>query len=523
VNRRQSFRSSGILLHPTSLPAPYGIGDFGDEARAFVDFLVASRQSLWQVLPLGPTGYGNSPYQALSAFAGNTLMIDPRHLIGEGLLTSPDIAAPDFRADRVEFERVQQFKGRLLRKAFENFKRGAAKHLAADFEDFCDRNGFWLDDYAVFRALKDKHDHVEWTKWEPEFANREASALERARGELREQIERHKFCQFLFFKQWQALRDYCCKRGVRIVGDIPIFVAHDSVDVWTHRQYFKLDDEGERTVVAGVPPDYFSETGQRWGNPLYDWKRLKADGFQWWIERVRFALSHFDLTRVDHFRGFVACWEVPADEATAEHGEWVTAPGRELFMALTQELGDLPIIAEDLGVITRAVESLRAEFGFPGMRVLQFAFSSDEENIHLPDNYPRDVVVYTGTHDNDTTVGWFAGLDDETEMRDAKKTEREFCLEYLHSDGREIHWDIIRAALSSIADTAIIPLQDVLGLGSEARMNLPASESGNWTWRLKAGTLTDPLAHRLKALAQNSGRNTSSHHSALAPSGAEYS
>jgi 4-alpha-glucanotransferase len=507
VNRRQSSRSSGILLHPTSLPGGYGVGDFGDEARAFVDFLVAGGQSLWQVLPLGPTGYGDSPYQLLSAFAGNPLLIDPRHLIAEGLLTSGDIASPAFSTEGVEFERVQQFKDRLLRRAFENFRRGAAKHLEANFEAFCHRSDFWLDDYALFRALKEPPGGVEWTKWEQGLANREPLALERARGDLREQIERHKFYQFLFFKQWQALSDYCHAHGVRLIGDIPIFVAHDSVDVWANRAYFKLDQQGKCTVVAGVPPDYFSETGQLWGNPLYDWPRLKAAGFQWWIERVRFALELFDFLRVDHFRGFVACWEIPDGETTAERGEWVAAPGRELFTALTAALGDLPIIAENLGVITPEVEGLRAEFGLPGMRVLQFAFSGDDENIHLPHNYPRHVVVYTGTHDNDTTVGWFAGLDDESETPDAKKAEREFCLKYLQSDGQEIHWDMMRAALASVADTAIIPLQDVLGLGSEARMNLPASESGNWKWRFEAATLSDDLAGRLKELTETYGRS----------------
>jgi 4-alpha-glucanotransferase len=504
-----SNRSSGILLHPTSLPAQFGIGDFGNEARAFADFLVAGGQSLWQVLPLGPTGYGESPYQLLSAFAGNTLLIDPRQLIAEGLLNLEDVAGPDCSAARVEFERVQPFKDRLLHKAFENFKRGAAKHLAVGFEEFGERNEVWLDDYALFRALKDAQGGIQWTKWERGLANREPAALEKARGELRDQIERHRFHQFIFFKQWRALSDYCHTRGVRIIGDIPIFVAHDSVDVWANRAYFKLDHEGERTVVSGVPPDYFSKTGQRWGNPLYDWERLKADGFHWWIERVRFALSQFDLVRVDHFRGFVACWEIPASETTAEHGEWVNTPGHELFTALTVVLGGLPIIAENLGVITPEVESLRAEFGFPGMRVLQFAFSNDDENIHLPDNYPRDVVVYTGTHDNDTTVGWFAALDDESGTPEAKNAEREFCLKYLQSDGQEIHWDMIGAALSSVADTAIIPLQDVLGLGSEARMNLPASGSGNWRWRMKPGAMSDDLADRLKSLTQNHGRNSS--------------
>ena len=501
MNCRQSSRSSGILLHPTSLPGGFGIGDFGDEARHFVDFLAASGQSLWQVLPLGPTGYGNSPYQALSAFAGNPLMIDPRQLIEEGLLTLNEIDAPAFAAECVEFEKVQPFKDRLLAKAFESLQRGAANDIHVEREEFAMQNAFWLDDYALFRALKEAHEGAEWTKWEEELANREPTALKSARYELRDQIDRHKLDQFFFFKQWRALVDYCHARGIKIIGDIPILVAHDSVDVWAHREYFKLAQNGERTVVAGVPPDYFSKTGQLWGNPLYDWERLQADGFRWWIDRVRFALSQFDLLRVDHFRGFVACWEVPADEKTAENGEWVTAPGRALFTALTKALGDLPIIAENLGVITPEVENLRAEFGFPGMRVLQFAFGTDEENIHLPGNYSRDVVVYTGTHDNNTTAGWFDSLDDES-------SEREFCLEYLDSDSREIHWDMIRTALGSVADTAIIPLQDVLGLGSGARMNLPASESGNWTWRVKADALSRNVAERLRDVTERHDRIT---------------
>ena len=506
MNQRQSSRSSGILLHPTSLPGRFGIGDFGAEARAFVDFLVASGQSLWQVLPLGPTGYGDSPYQLMSAFAGNPLLINPRELIVDGLLTLEDIGAPNFSAGRVEFERVQDFKDRLLRRAFENFKRGAAKHPAANFAEFCDANEFWLDDCALFRALKDAHGGIQWTQWEQGLANREPLALEQAHDELCDQIERHKFYQFLFFKQWRALSDYCHARGVKLIGDIPIFVAHDSVEVWANHEYFKLDQQGERTVGAGVPPDYFSETGQLWGNPLYDWESVKADGFQWWIERVRFALSQFDLVRIDHFRGFAACWEIPAGETTAEHGEWVAAPGRELFTALTAALGDLRIIAENLGVITPEVESLRAEFGFPGMRVLQFAFGSDDENIHLPDNYPRDVVVYTGTHDNDTTVGWFANLSKPNEIGDERQRARAFCLKYLQSDGQEIHWDMIRAALGSVADTAIIPLQDVLGLGSEARMNLPASQTGNWKWRVKPEVMTNDVAARLRELTETYGR-----------------
>lgn len=491
-------RSSGILLHPSSLPGNFGIGDFGDEARAFVDFLAASGQGLWQVLPLGPTGFGNSPYQSLSAFAGNTLLIDPRHFVADGLLKVEDLVAPEFSVERVDFELVRQFKERLLEEAYENFKRDEASEVRAEFAQFCESSACWLDEYALFRALKAANDGRAWSDWDRELSERVPAALEQARTQLQDRIAAQKFFQFYFFRQWTALRDYGRARGVRILGDLPIFVAHDSADVWGHREYFKLDERGNPTVVAGVPPDYFSETGQLWGNPLYDWNRLRVDGFSWWIDRVRFALSQVDLLRVDHFRGFAACWEIPAGEPTAQNGEWVPAPGRELFAALTKALGDLPIIAENLGVITPDVESLRTEFGFPGMRVLQFAFGSDAKNDHLPHNYTGDVTVYTGTHDNDTTAGWFASLDDGD--------VREFCLNYLKSDGVEINWDLIRAALASVAGTAIIPLQDVLGLGNEARMNLPASQTGNWVWRFKQEELTEESARRLKELTGTYGR-----------------
>lgn len=494
-------RSSGILLHPTSLPGSFGIGDFGGPARAFVDFLAAAGQRLWQVLPLGPTGYGNSPYQSLSAFAGNTLLIDPHRLIDDGLLAAENIFGATFAADHVDFEAARQFKDELLGKAYQNFKREPLSELRTEFEIFCDVSSWWLDDYALFRALKDAHDGSAWTSWDRELSQRQPAALESARATLRDQIGRQKFFQFLFFRQWQALRSYCHARDVRIIGDLPIFVAHDSADVWVHREYFKLDSSGNPIRVAGVPPDYFSETGQLWGNPIYDWDYVRGDGFKWWIDRLRFALAQFDLLRIDHFRGFAAGWEIPAGEVTAQNGQWVPAPGRELFETLTAEVGALPIIAENLGVITPDVESLREEFGFPGMRVLQFAFGSDAANVHLPHNYPRDVTVYTGTHDNDTTVGWFQSLSE------TNQEERDFCLKYLGSDGQEIHWDLIRAALASVADTAVIPLQDVLGLGNEARMNLPASTEGNWKWRLKAERLTDEIAATLKRLSVVYGRD----------------
>ena len=499
----QLSRSSGILLHPTSLPGSYGIGDFGHEARAFIDFLATGGQHLWQVLPLGPTGYGNSPYQSVSAFAGNTLLIDPRQLIADGLLATEDLAHPKFPEDHVEFEGVRNFKYELLGRACKNFKHGSSSNLRDEYEKFCEASAWWLDDYALFRALKAENGGNEWTAWDREVSERRPIALESARVELREQIAEQKFFQFLFFRQWKALRDYCRARDVKIIGDLPIFVAHDSADVWVHREYFKLDDTGKPTLVAGVPPDYFSETGQLWGNPVYDWERLRAHGFKWWIDRVRFALDQFDFLRIDHFRGFAACWEIPAGETTAQNGQWIAAPGRDVFAALTEALGDLPIIAENLGVITPDVEDLREEFGFPGMRVLQFAFSSNAANVHLPHTYTSDVAVYTGTHDNDTTASWFAGLSNS----DTNQTERNFCLKYLGSDGGEIEWDLIRAAMASVADTAIVPLQDVLGLSSEARMNLPASQAGNWIWRFLPGALTNEVAARLRELAETYGRS----------------
>jgi 4-alpha-glucanotransferase len=490
-------RSSGILLHPTSLPGPFGVGDFGAEARAFVDFLACGGQRLWQVLPLGPTGYGHSPYQSLSAFAGGTLLIDPYQLVEDGLLAETDIVNTPIADDEVNFEGAQALKEPLFNQAYENFKSHARASLRSEFEAFCEQNSFWLDDYALFSALKQTYGGLDWINWDQSLARREPAALTQACQSLHDQIAALKFFQFLFFKQWQSLRGYCHERNIEIIGDLPIFVAYDSADVWAHRDYFKLDQDGKPIVVAGVPPDYFSETGQLWGNPIYDWERLRAEGFGWWIDRVRVAFEMFDLLRVDHFRGFAACWEIPAGDPTAENGEWVPAPGRELFAALTKNLGKLRIIAENLGVITPDVESLRDEFGFPGMRVLQFAFGSDATNVHLPHNYTRDTVAYTGTHDNDTTVGWFAKLDQK---------ERDACLKYLATDGKEIHWEMIRAAYASVADIAMVPLQDVIGLGAEARMNLPASSSGNWLWQFRREQLDEDAAKRLRGMTELYGR-----------------
>jgi 4-alpha-glucanotransferase len=506
-------RSSGILLHPTSLPGRFGVGDLGPEAYRFADFLAQSRQSLWQVLPLGPTGYGDSPYACFSAFAGNTLLISPELLAQDGLLGEDDLASVPAFADeeRVDFQRANELKQHLLEKAFDRFQRMTDTGLRSSFQSFSRHYASWLEDYALFRALKDAHGGVAWIEWESSLVRREPVALARAREELRASIEAQKFYQFLFFKQWFALKAYCNERGIKLIGDIPIFVAHDSSDVWTNPEQFKLDERGVPVVVAGVPPDYFSATGQLWGNPLYNWERMRAEGFRWWIARVAATLETVDILRIDHFRGFVACWEIPGGDQTAERGRWVEAPGRELFTAIREALGRLPIIAEDLGVITPEVEALRDDFGFPGMRILQFAFGGDPKNLDLPHNYHHNVVVYTGTHDNDTTVGWFESKSGAGSTRDAAQIEREreFCKKYLNTDGREIHWDFIRAVQASVADVAIVPLQDVLGLGNSARMNLPNSTAGNWAWRYKPGALTADISLRLKELTSLYGRDLS--------------
>ncbi len=500
-------RAAGILLHPTSLPSHFGIGDLGPAAHTFADFLVEAGQSLWQMLPLGPTGYGDSPYACYSAFAGNTLLISPERLVADELLTAEDLSSVSCSPKtQVNFEKARAVKDELLTKAYARFQ---SAHLLRDqFETFKNDNAYWLDDYALFCALKTANNGDTWHEWEPALAKREEPALSRAREDLQDQVSAEQFFQFLFFTQWDALRVYCSQRGIRLIGDIPFFVAHDSADVWTNQEQFKLDDRDLPLVVAGVPPDYFSSTGQFWGNPIYNWERMSADGFQWWINRFRASLGMFDLVRVDHFRGFAACWEIPAADTTAEGGSWVKAPGKELFESVREAIGELPIIAENLGVITPDVEQLLDEFRFPGMRVLQFAFSGERDNIDLPHNYHPNAVVYTGTHDNDTTAGWFNSAPGEDSTRTASEiqSERDFCKRYLNTNGDEIHWDFIRAALASVANTAIIPLQDVLGLGSEARMNLPNSVEGNWLWRVKEDALTDEIATKLRSLTETYGR-----------------
>ncbi len=503
-------RASGILLHPTSLPGRFGIGDLGAEARSFVDFLRDAKQSLWQVLPLGQTGFGDSPYQCFSAFAGNSLLISPTRLVEENFLEARDLAdAPDFPIDRIDFGAVITYKNRILKTAFERFKSTTDTGLRSKVETFNQQSAAWLDDYALYRALKNSHGGATWSKWNEPLVRRDSDALAVARENLHDEIEAEKFYQYLFFRQWAAIREYAKERGITIIGDIPIFVAFDSADVWTNPQQFKLNADGSPRVVAGVPPDYFSKTGQLWGNPLYEWDAMRADGFQWWIKRVRATLEFVDLIRLDHFRGFAACWEIPGTDKTAERGSWVEAPGRELLIALQNAFGELPILAEDLGVITPDVEALRDDFNLPGMRILQFAFGGDAKNHDLPHNYIANCVAYTGTHDNDTSVGWYESAAGAGSTRDAAqvKRERAFCLRYLNSDGREIHWDLIRAVFASVADTAIVPLQDVLGLGGEARMNLPASTAGNWNWRYNAKDLKESYALRLRELSEIYGRN----------------
>ena len=492
-------RGAGLLLHPTSLPGPYGIGDFGEAAYQWVDALVRARQKWWQILPLGPTGYGDSPYQCFSALAGNPYLVSPGELVKDGLLKPADLAGMEFPRERVDFGPVIEFKVKLLRRAWENFRARAAPALRSQFEAFCAGHAAWLDDYALFMALKDTHGGGSWLTWEMELIRREPAALaaSRAREQQQAASQEHKFRQFLFFRQWRALKTYANGKGIRLIGDVPIFVSSDCADVWSHPEIFLLDEKRQSTVVAGVPPDYFSQTGQLWGNPLYDWPALKRTGYAWWIDRMRAALEQVDLIRLDHSRGFEAYWEIPAERPTAEVGQWVKGPGADFLEALRAALGDLPIIAEDLGVITPAVEALRDGFYLPGMRILQFAFAGATEDRFLPHTYERNTVVYTGTHDNDTTRGWYAS---------ATNKERDFCRRYLGRDGRDITWDLIRLALSSVAKLAVIPLQDALDLGAEARMNLPGRASGNWGWRFTAGQLTERILDRLGELTQLYGR-----------------
>lgn len=493
-------RASGLLLHPTSLPGPFGIGDLGQAAYRFIDFLQQSNQQLWQVLPLGPTGYGNSPYMCYSAMAGNHLLISLEDLRDRQLLSQDDLDQfPKFPAEQVAFDAVIAAKIPLLRQAWQTFDIQASPPQRDQFVAFCQAKAYWLDDYALFMALKDAHQGQPWNSWQPEIAHRDPAALDQWRQKLGAEVYFQQFLQYEFFQQWARLKHYANERRIQIIGDIPIYVAHNSADVWAHPQNFQLDPEtGEPALMAGVPPDYFSDTGQLWGNPIYNWEHLQKDRFGWWTQRFQAMLDYVDLIRVDHFRGFQAYWQVRQGETTAMNGEWAEAPGQELFQVLNQELGYLPILAEDLGVITPEVEALRDKFEFPGMKILQFAFGGGADNPYLPFNYDRNYLVYTGTHDNNTTVGWFDQLSDP---------ERWSVIEYLGCicpDG--IHWDLIRLALSSIANQAIIPMQDVMGLGTDCRMNFPGKPEGNWAWRYYPELLTQGLRDRLKHLTARYGR-----------------
>lgn len=486
-------RAGGILLHPSSLPGPYGIGDLGPQAYHFVDWLASTGCNLWQVLPLGPTGYGDSPYQCFSAFAGNPYLISFDALIEDGLLTVDDFTdLPTFKPSIVEYGQLIPWKLGVLQKAF-NRLSSTSEGFQGEFEQFRVDNGSWLDDYALFMSLKEANGGGAWSGWDESLRKREPSAMEKARLDHQEDILRHSFYQFLFFRQWYKLRAYAKNRGIRIIGDIPIFIAYDSADAWANPDLFFLDKMSLPTVVAGVPPDYFSATGQLWGNPLYRWDVHKASRYAWWLERFRSVLNFVDIVRLDHFRGFAGYYEIPYGAATAETGQWMTGPGKDFFTTISREFSGegnstLPIIAEDLGVITPDVVELRDGFHLPGMKVLQFGFSG-ADNPFLPHNYTQNCVAYTGTHDNDTAMGWFESAPPE---------ERKFALRYLNSDGSDFAWDLIRAVWSSIAVYAIAPMQDVLSLGTEARMNFPSRLGGNWEWRMEEKDTDAALAERLR-------------------------
>jgi 4-alpha-glucanotransferase len=502
-------RRSGILLHPTSLPGPHGSGDLGAAAHRFARWLSDAGQRLWQVLPLGPTGFGDSPYQALSSRAGNPLLVSLEVLAREGWLDDRDLsAAPAGDPDRADFGRANPWRRERLARAARAFAAGAGGEASADLEDFRAREAGWLRDWALFAVLKDAHGGRPWTEWPEPLARRLPAALDAARARHAEAIFAEEFGQWCFSRQWEALRGRCRALGIALMGDLPIYVAHDSVEVWTRPELFRLDAHGRPAFVAGVPPDYFSATGQLWGNPLYDWGAIERDGWRFWIDRMRAALALVDRVRLDHFRGLEAYWEVPAGAATAQAGRWVPGPGAALLSALERALGPLPIVAENLGVITPAVEALRRRFGFPGMAILQFAFGKDPQApTFRPHAYERDTVAYTGTHDNDTVMGWWSG-GAEGSTRTARDVEEEkaFARAYLATDGREMSWVMIRALLASVAETAIVPLQDVLGLGSEARMNRPATVGGNWQWRFRDDALRAEHGERLRLLAALYGR-----------------
>lgn len=499
-------RTAGILLHPTSLPGRHGCGDLGPAGYAFVDFLAAAGQAWWQMLPIGPIGPGNSPYSALSAFAGNPLLISLDRLVDDGLLRKRDAPTQrDATTERVRYATVTRFKLPRLRMAYETFVKGGGLE-SRPFRTFCAEHGAWLDDHALYSAIRKQRRGKSWTQWPKPLRLRHRDALRRAADDLRSDVDFERFVQYVFDRQWRDLHRYALRRGVGLIGDIPIFVSHDSSDVWAHRDLFDLDARGHAKTVSGVPPDYFSKTGQRWGHPQYNWRRHRATRFAWWIERFAHTFRQFDAVRIDHFLGFNRVWAVPGRAKTARNGRWVKTPGKELFTTVRKRLGRLAIIAEDLGVVVPEAIKLREHFGFPGMRLLHFAFYSDEHDRHnQPHAHPANCVVYPGTHDNETTVGWFRRLRDEARRRrrNADKSLTPFgrVLRYTGTTGREIHWDIIRLAYISPANTTIVPLQDVFGLDNRARMNTPGTTRGNWEWRATTRQITPALARRLRDLA----------------------
>jgi len=491
-------RASGILLHPTSLPGPDGIGDLGPEAYRWIDFLNQSGTQFWQILPLGPTGYGDSPYQCFSAFAGNPYLISTTKLLDQGLLTKSDLAdRPDFPIEKVDYGPVINWKIRILKKSYGHFKVSGQESLHQAFEVFQKSEAEWLEPFVLFMAIKDHFGGVGWNEWPEKYRLQDPKTIASFKADNAEKILFQAYLQFLFHRQWQALRAYAVKKGIRIIGDIPIFVAYDSADVWGNKDLFFLDEDGLPEVVAGVPPDYFSKTGQLWGNPLYKWSLHKENGYSWWIKRMQSVFQQVDIVRLDHFRGFEAYWEVPFGNETAEHGQWVKGPGHDFFHAVKNELGELPIIAEDLGVITDGVIDIRESFNLPGMKIFQFSFASDPDDDFLPHNYPRNCVAYTGSHDNDTSLGWY---------QSATERERDFCRRYLARSGKEIAWSLVRVLWQSVANWVLAPMQDFLSLGSWARMNYPGNPSGNWGWRMRPNAIDSQLTHRIYELNYLYGR-----------------
>lgn len=495
-------RSAGTLVHPTSLPSKYGMGDFGHEAKQFIDFLQETGQTIWQVLPLTPTGYGNSPYASYSAFAGNQYLISPDILVEKGLVSRDDADKAILpQTTTAAYDQAFLKKDQLFQQASKNFFDNKTSVDEEKLQNFKKANKEWLQDYCLFIACSKANDREPWNLWDPGLAQRKSRTIKKFEKENRQEIEYQTWLQFEFFNQWYDLKAYANEKNIRVVGDIPIFVDHNSADVWANPRYFEVDKQGNRQLVAGVPPDYFSETGQLWGNPLYKWDALEKDQYSWWVDRFRQMFNLFDAIRVDHFRGFDEYWAVPAEEKTAVKGEWTQGPGEKLFLTIREKLGDLPIIAEDLGVMTPGVEKLRDDFQFPGMKILQFAFGSDAGNSYLPHNFSKNCVVYTGTHDNDTTIGWY---------KSAPEVEKHRAREYTQSDGSEIQWELIRYGILSVADQAIFPLQDFMNLGTEHRMNTPGTVQNNWEWRFTPEMLRDVDRERIRYLVNLSNRNRES-------------